>query len=178
MLAAGPEQRYLAVRYRPRMTDLPAPDPADSVSLRIEASPEVLYGIISDPTRMGELSPECIGGHWLDGATAPAVGARFTGKNKRGIVRWSTTSTVVEADPGRAFAFETGDSGIRWSYRFEADGTGTTVTESRGAAKPYPFIAKAFTTVLLGGVEKHTEELREGMRATLARLKDVAEASK
>ena len=157
------------------MTDVPAPDPADSVSLRIEAPPEALYHLIADPVRMGDLSPECTGGRWLDGATGPAVGARFKGSNKRGFVRWSTTSTVVAAEPGREFAFETGDSGIRWTYRFEPDGTGTVVTESRAASKPYPFIAKAFTTVLLGGVDRHTEELRAGMAATLQRLKALAE---
>jgi hypothetical protein len=157
------------------MSDVPAPDPADTVSLRIEASPEALYDLVSDPANMGRLSPECTGGHWLDGATGPAVGARFKGTNKRGFVRWSTKSTVVTADRGRAFAFEVGDSGTRWSYAFEPDGTGTVVSESRAASKPYPFIAKAFTTVLLGGVDGHTEELRAGMAATLARLKELAE---
>jgi len=158
------------------MADAPAPDPADTVSLRIEASPQALYDLVSDPANMGRLSPECTGGHWLDGATGPAVGARFKGTNKRGVIRWSTKATVVAADPGQEFAFEVGDSGIRWTYAFAADGTGTVVTESRAPSKPYPFIAKAFTTVLLGGVERHTAELRAGMAATLARLKDLAEA--
>lgn len=158
------------------MTDLPPPDPADSVSLRIEAAPDALYDLVSDPANMGRLSPECTGGHWLDDATGPAVGARFKGTNKRGFVRWSTKSTVVAAERGKEFAFETGDSGTRWRYTFEPDGSGTIVTESRAASAPYPFIAKAFTTVLLGGVDKHTEELRAGMAATLQRLKDLAEA--
>ena len=161
------------------MTDaVPAPDPADSVSLRIEASPEALYDIVSDPASMGRLSPECTGGQWLDGATGPVVGARFKGTNKRGFVRWSTKSKVVEAERGKAFAFEVGESGTRWTYRFEADGTGTIVTESRSASKPYPFVAKAFTTLLLGGVDGHTEELRAGMAATLERLRAEAEATR
>ena len=154
----------------------PTPDPADVVSIRIDAAPGALYDLVSDPANMGRLSPECTGGRWLDGATGPAVGARFKGSNKRGPIRWST-STVVATEPGREFAFEVGDSGIRWGYTFEADGTGTVVTESRVASKPYPFIAKAFTTVLLGGVERHTQELRDGMAATLARLKELAEAA-
>ena len=159
------------------MSDLPAPDPADSVSLRIEASPSSLYELVSEPANMGRLSPECTGGRWLDGATGPAVGARFKGTNKRGFVRWSTKSTVVAADPGREFAFQVGDSGVRWTYRFEPDGTGTIVTESRAMTQPYPFIARAFTTVLLGGVDGHTAELRAGMAATLERLKALAETS-
>ena len=153
------------------------PDPADTVSLRIEASPEALYELVSDPAQMGRLSPECTGGTWLDGAAGPAVGARFKGTNKRGLVRWSTKSTVTAAEPGKEYAFEVGDSGVTWRYTFEPDGTGTTVTESRAMTRPYPFIAKAFTTVLLGGVEGHTAELRAGMQATLQRLKDLAEAT-
>jgi hypothetical protein len=151
------------------------PLPADTVSLRIAAPADRLYALVSDPAGMGRLSPECTGGKWLGGATWPAVGARFRGYNKRGVVRWFTTSTVVAAEPGRHYAFETGDSGTRWGYRFEPDGDGTVVTEYRQASKPYPLLAKVFTTVLLGGVGRHTEELRDGMRATLERLRAVAE---
>ena len=158
------------------MPDTPAPDPADSVSLRIHASPDALYELVSDPANMGRVSPECTGGHWLDGATGPAVGARFKGTNKRGFIRWSTKATVVTADPGREFAFEVGESGVRWGYRFEADGDATVVTETRLLSKPYPFVAKAFTSIFLGGVEGHTAELRAGMAETLERLKAVAEA--
>src|SRR5438105_1241674 len=105
--------------------------PDDQVSLRIAASPDQIYGLVTDIANMGRLSPECVGGSWLAGATGPAVGARFKGRNKRGIARWSTTNEVVEADPGRAFAFQTQQSGIRWRYELEADGDGTVVTESR-----------------------------------------------
>jgi hypothetical protein len=166
------------------MTPAPAPvpaepDPADVVSLRIDAPADRLYALVSDPAGMGRLSPECTGGKWLGGATGPAVGARFRGYNKRGIVRWFTTSTVVAAEPGRHYAFETGDSGTRWGYRFEpgGEGEGTLVTEYRQASKPYPLLAKLFTTVLLGGVGDHTEELRDGMRRTLERLRELATES-
>jgi uncharacterized protein YndB with AHSA1/START domain len=149
----------------------------DEVSLRIEASPDAVYAIVTDITQMGRLSPECTGGRWLDGATGPAVDARFKGSNKRGIARWSTTNRVVEAEPGRAFSFETNESGTRWTYRMEADGTGTVVTESRTAFKDRPLLAKVFSTLLLGGVEDHDDEMRDGMRQTLERLKAVAEST-
>jgi hypothetical protein len=153
-------------------------DPAtsrDSVSLRIAAPADRLYDIVSDITQMGRLSPECVGGRWLGGATGPAVGARFKGTNKRGFARWSTTNEVVAADPGREFAFETQQSGTRWAFRFEPDGDGTVVTEERAAFKPRPLVAKVFTTLLLGGLDSHEDELRDGMRATLERLRAVAE---
>jgi uncharacterized protein YndB with AHSA1/START domain len=150
--------------------------PADAVSMRIEASPERVYEIVTDIAQMGRLSPECTGGHWLDGAAGPAVGARFKGTNKRGFARWSTTNRVVEAEPGRAFSFETNESGTRWTYRMEPDGTGTVVTESRAAFKDRPLLAKVFSTLLLGGIDGHDDEMRDGMRQTLERLKAVAES--
>ena len=146
-----------------------------SASLTISASAQELYDLVSDVANMGRLSPECTGGKWLDGATGPAVGARFKGSNKRGIVRWSTTCTVVVAEPGKEFTFETPDSGARWSYRFEPDGDGTVVTESREMFRDRPAIATWFSKLLLGGTERHDQEMNDGLAATLARLKVVAE---
>lgn len=157
------------------MTAPTSPAAADQTSLRIEASPQRIYGLVTDIAQMGRLSPECTGGRWLDGATGPSVGARFKGSNKRGLVRWSTTNTVVAAEPGAVFAFETGDSGMRWTYRMEAEGDGTVVTESREAFKERPALARFFSKLLLGG-DAHETELREGMAATLARLKQLAES--
>src|SRR5258706_1140585 len=99
----------------------------------IDASPEKVYGLISDVTRMGEWSPECERCEWLDGATGPAVGARFKGSNAHGLARWSTKTKVVAAEPGREFGFVTTHRGrdmTKWSYRFEPSSDGTTVTET------------------------------------------------
>jgi hypothetical protein len=143
----------------------------------VEATPERVYGIVTDIAQMGRLSPECTGGKWLGGATEAVVGARFKGHNKRGVARWSTTNAVVAAEPGRRFAFETKQSGIRWSYSMEPDGTGTLVTESRTAWRDRPAVARIFSALILGGVQGHDDEMRDGMRATLERLKAVAEGS-
>jgi hypothetical protein len=150
---------------------------ADTVTLHIAATPEHLYGIVSDVTQMGRLSPECTGGRWLGSASGPVVGARFKGTNKRGWVRWSTTNEVVAAEPGREFGFETKQSGTRWSYSFERDGDGTLVTESRAAWRDRPLTAKVASRLFLGGLDEHEDEMREGMRATLERLKAVAESA-
>ena len=158
------------------MPDQPAPDPPDQVSLHIEAPPERIYDIVTDIAQMGRLSPECTGGRWLGDATGPAVGARFKGSNKRGIARWSTTNEVVAAEPGRRFSFETQQSAARWTYELEPDGSGTLVTERRELYKKRPTVAVIFTKLLLGGEDAHAEELRDGMRQTLERLKAIAEA--
>ena len=56
--------------------------PHDSVSIEIETPPERVYELVSDVTRMGDWSPECTSCSWTDGATGPAVGARFKARNK------------------------------------------------------------------------------------------------
>jgi uncharacterized protein YndB with AHSA1/START domain len=149
---------------------------ADEVSLRIDAPPERIYEIVTDIRNMGRLSPECTGGRWLGSAAGPVVGSRFKGSNRRGWVRWSTVNEVVAAEPAREFAFETQQSGMRWTYRIEPDGEGSVVTERRERYKARTGIATVFTKLALGGVEEHDDELRAGMRATLERLKAVAEA--
>lgn len=148
----------------------------DSATLRIGASPERVYEIVSDITQMGRLSPECTGGRWLGSPKAPEVGARFVGLNKRGWFRWFTTNKVVAADPGREFAFDTVQSGTRWRYRMEPDGDGTLVTESREPWRERPLVARLTARFFLGGMDEHEDELREALLATLERVKAVAEA--
>lgn len=167
------------VRYGPHMPGANetsrSPESTDSATIRVAAPPERVYGIVSDITRMGELSPECTGGKWLGAATGPAVGARFKGTNRRGWVRWATTNEVVAADPGREFTFDTKQSGTRWSFTMEPDGDGTLVTEARSPWRDRPLPAKLASKLLLGGLEEHEDEMRQGLQATLERLKAVAE---
>jgi hypothetical protein len=149
----------------------------DSATLHVDAPADRVYALVSDITQMGRLSPECTGGRWLGKATGPAVGARFLGFNRRGWVRWATTNKVVAADPGREFAFDTVQSGTRWIYRMEPDGEGTLVTECREPWRDRPLVARLTSRLLLGGVQEHEDEMRDGLLATLQRLKAVAEAS-
>jgi len=149
--------------------------PADEVSLEIAAPPAKIWAIVTDPAAMGELSPECTGGEWLGGATGPVAGASFKGFNRRGKAKWSTTNKVVTADAEREFAFETKQSGTRWRYRLEPAGGGTLVTESREPWRERPLVARIYAKFMLGGVAEHEDEMREGMAATLQRLKAVAE---
>ncbi|HEX7166251.1 MAG TPA: SRPBCC family protein, partial [Acidimicrobiales bacterium] len=60
------------------------------VSTTIGAPPDAVHAIVSDVTRMGEWSPECVRCEWKDAART-----RFKGYNRRGIRRWSTSSVVV-----------------------------------------------------------------------------------
>src|SRR4051812_29945801 len=64
--------------------DMSKRQPHDEVSIEIEATPEDVYALVSDITRMGEWSPECRRCTWTKGASGPAVGARFRARNKGG----------------------------------------------------------------------------------------------
>jgi hypothetical protein len=126
---------------------------------------------------MGEWSPECCHCEWIDGATGPTVGAKFKGRNRRGIVRWSTMPRVVAADAGQEFAFVTGHRGrdmTKWTYRFDALTDGTSVTESFEMLSDMPWYYR-FADRYLMGVEDRTVDLVANMEATLQRLKTATE---
>lgn len=146
-----------------------------SVTTHINASPAVVYDLVSDLPRMGELSPENTGGKWLGSATGPAVGARFKGTNRNGARRWSTTCTVTEATPGKTFAFDVkaGPFAVaRWTYRITPSGAGCDVTETFDDHR-----SGWMHTVgaLASGVKDRTTHNTAGMEATLERLKAAAE---
>lgn len=153
-----------------------------TVSTRISARPEDVYALVSDVARMGEWSPETQAAEWLEGVTAPAVGARFRGTNKR-RTSWKTTATVTVADPGREFAFAIGkkapaDPETMWRYTFEPAGDGTIVTESFEIVKEPGVVGKWFTRLGTGVPwDDRAADLEQGMRETLERLKEVAESA-
>lgn len=170
-------------RARARATFRPVPRFKQPISgrasLDIAAPPEVVYSLVSDITRMGEWSPECTGGRWLGGASGPAVGARFKGTNKKRF-RWSTSSRVVAAEPGRRFAFERDRPPIfgvmRWSYDLEPTAAGTRVTESFDQVKTASTAAIMAASFGTGVPWNEREAVNEAnMRTTLERLKETAE---
>jgi uncharacterized protein YndB with AHSA1/START domain len=147
------------------------------VEQRIAASPEALYDMVSDVTRMGSWSPETTSARWLGGADRPAPGARFKGANKHGWRRWHTTCTVVAAEPGRRFSFDVGFGPLpisQWSYEFVADGDGCRVVETWNDRRPGWMIR---TSPVMMGVSDRPGHNRAGMEATLSRLRTAAEAA-
>jgi hypothetical protein len=148
----------------------------DEVTAEIGAPAEHVYGLISDVENMGRWSPECRRCEWIDGASGPAVGARFKGWNKRGLMRWTTVSTVVTADAPREFAWEVDQSRMRWGYRLESRNGATRVTEFRDELGVKPlYVRIAYKLRLLG--KDPDAIVVDGMKETLVRLKAAAEAS-
>jgi hypothetical protein len=148
----------------------------DSRSLEIEATPDRLYEMVSDMTRMGDWSPECRQVEWLEGSSGPAEGARFMGHNKGGpggLMKWTRKGRVLAADPGREFAFVTEEGGhesTEWRYRFEVNAGATRVTESYKVWR-IPAWAR-----VLDVPTNRARELHEHMGRTLEQLKNAAEA--
>jgi uncharacterized protein YndB with AHSA1/START domain len=152
----------------------------DAVSIDIAATPDEVYALVSDITRMGEWSPECVECSWAKGASGPEVGARFKARNKgaRGPA-WRNTPTVTAAQPGREFAFNRTGPGVgsyTWRYVMEPTTTGTRLTESFDAEKVLGPVMTFITEKWTGSSDRDAD-LRRGMTTTLARLKAAAEAS-
>lgn len=149
----------------------------DSVTLHLPHPPERVWGLLADVTRIGELSPETFEAEWLDGASGPAVGAKFRGHVKRngiGPIYW-TTCKVTKCEPGAAFEFGvlTGSSVTNtWGYTFAATDGGTDATEYFRLS-PSPVLKLYWA--MLGWARGRTN--REGMTQTLNRLKAIAESS-
>jgi len=147
----------------------------DSVTVHMDAPAERIWELVSDVTRIGRYSPETFEAEWLEGATGPAVGAKFRGhvkRNGRGPVYW-TTCTVVASTPGREFAFGVGaaDKPLNtWRYELEPADGGTDVTESFALTET-PSLRLYWA--LLGWARGRTN--REGMRTTLERIKAEVE---
>jgi hypothetical protein len=146
-----------------------------SVERVIAAPADELWARVANIERMGEISPESLGGAWIKGATGPAVGAKFKGENQNGKKKWSTTGTVVECEPGRSFAFEVTSGPVkvsRWGYRFEPTDGGCKVIETwtdqrgwlpRTLGKP------------ISGVADRASHNRASMESTLDRLAALCE---
>jgi len=142
-------------------------------SIRIAASPEDVYDLIADVTRIGDRSPECYRAEWVSDAQGAEVGARFRGHNRIGIIKWATTCKVTAAERGREFAFTVvnrhGREETRWRYLISAEDGGCTVTES------YRFLWCPVAARVAELPFPRDRQLRRGIRQTLEKLKAVAE---
>jgi uncharacterized protein YndB with AHSA1/START domain len=136
----------------------------------IAASPEAVYAAISDVTRMGEWSEECYACEWHEGYEAASVGATFDGHNRHGEHEWTTQGKVVEAEPGRAFAFECSQYDFHfstWGYRIEPIDGGCRVTEWSEDLRPESALEYSKQ---VSGVDDRAERNRQTMSRTLERL--------
>ena len=144
-------------------------------TVTVQAPPERVWALVTDLPGMGALSPENKGGRWRDGATGPAVGARFRGRNANGWRRWSTSVKVTRCQEPSTFAFEVSSFGFpvsTWSYAITAVEGGCSVTETWIDRRAGWFAAVGGVVT---GVSNRSEATRSSIEATLAAVQRTAE---
>ncbi|MFE2535451.1 SRPBCC family protein [Streptomyces sp. NPDC059371] len=110
-----------------------ADQPTVDVRTRIDAPPRRVWDLVSDIRLMPDLSAELQSVEWLDGVTAPCVGARFVGRSRHeSLGEWETTSYVVECEPFRTFAWAVSDPehpSAVWRFALKEVDDGTELTQ-------------------------------------------------
>jgi len=139
----------------------------------INAPVSTVWALVSDFRRMPQWSPQCR----LMRALGPVrPGTRTVNLNRRNLLFWPTTATVIEVIPDQKLAFRVNTNNTVWSYELEPTDTGTRVTESRHAENGVTAISNMAINAALGGVPSFERELVDGMNATLSRIKAAAES--
>lgn len=105
--------------------------------------------------------------------TVPLSALPSMGHNRNGEHTWTTQGKVIEADPGRAYAFECSMMDFHystWGYRIEPTESGCRVTEWNEDLRPESVMEFSQQT---SGVDDRAERNRQTMGGTLARLADA-----
>ena len=139
------------------------------------ATPEQVWAVISDVTRIGDWSHECRTAEWLDGATSAVPGARFRGGNKTGRMSWSRQNEVVVADAPHVLSWHTVPTRLytdqtQWWLTIESDGDVTTIVQTFEVLKLNPVMERLFHLL----IPAHRDRM-EALRDDLRRLASVAE---
>lgn len=148
------------------------PAPLLQAQIDVDAPVDKVWQLITDLRRMPEWSPQC---RLMRPLGSLRQGTRTINLNRRNRLFWPTTSTVTEVVPQRKFAFRVNTNNTVWSYELEPTATGTRVVESRHAENGVKPASNFLVNLLLGGVPNFEQELVDGMNASLARIKAVAE---
>ncbi|MGY5885591.1 SRPBCC family protein [Modestobacter lacusdianchii] len=144
-------------------------------SIVVATTPDALYDLVSDVTRTGEWSPICTACWWDEGASGQ-VGDWFTGRNEVPGRVWETRSQVVAAERGREFAWAVRGTLVRWGYTLEPVDGGTRLTESwEFLPAGLAFFAENYGDQAQTQIENRTRAAHEGIPATLAAIKRIAE---
>jgi uncharacterized protein YndB with AHSA1/START domain len=110
------------------------------VSVEVPGTPPQIWDLVTDVTRIGEWSPECVDAWWSDTEhESAAIGARFEGHNRYpGGFEATSQCVVTEASRPDTFTWVVLDSdelvdrpGSTWSYQLAPSGPDTTMVTHR-----------------------------------------------
>jgi polyketide cyclase/dehydrase/lipid transport protein len=142
------------------------------VELIVDKEPDAMWGLITDVARIGEWSPECKGGAWLEGGT-PRSGARFEGENhfNSGFIG-TTICVVTEAQSPSVFEYVVLDPshspdspGSIWRYELApGEAPGQTLVHQR-------FVHGPGITGLSQAMASHPEQAQEILQGRLDQLR-------
>jgi uncharacterized protein YndB with AHSA1/START domain len=147
----------------------------ESVERVIDAPPEVIFGIIADPSRHSEFDGSGTVREAKDVPERLELGAKFGMSMHMGF-GYSMENTIIEFEEGRRIAWQTRPpaglmgkliGGRIWRYELEPVDGGTRVRESWDISQEH---FKFLVAPMRG-------KTRKNMDATLARLDEVATAS-
>jgi len=146
-------------------------------SVTVNASAETLYDLVSDITRTGEWSPICTSCWWDDEAAAGQIGAKFTGRNVLPNRTWESRSQVVVAEHGQEFAWEVGDSFVRWGYILTPAETGTLLSETwHFLPGGIAMFEEQYGNNAPVQIAERTQQAFDSIPVTLAAIKRIAES--
>ncbi len=147
------------------------------------------WALVSDITRIGEFSPECVEAWWVPGFAARSVGGRFEGRNRatRGDVEfeWIRPCDVLVWEPEATFSWSVGDRfdgtpSSTWTFRLRAARHSVVLsqvfTHCPDGLSGLRVAAEADPAHAADRVHKRTQDLHTGMALTLARMKEVLES--
>ena len=162
-----------------------ADTPAVAAETYVEAPPERVWALVSDIFLMPGLSAELQRVEWLDGATSPALGHRFTGRSANpALGEWETVSTIVACDEPRCFAWAVGDPdhpSTTWRFTLRPDGPGTVLEQwaQLGPARSGLSLAiDAMPDKEAKIVFVRLREMEAGLTGNLAAIKKLAETAR
>lgn len=147
-----------------------------SESVVVDASPEVVYDLVTDIGRTGEWSPICRECWWRDGDGC-RVGGWFVGRNEADGRVWETESQVVAADRGREFAWLVGGKYAWWGYRFETlGGRRMRLTEEwKFLPEGQQMFRSKYGAEADARIELRRRQALDGIPRTLAAIKRIVE---
>ena len=159
-----------------------ADKPTAEVRTWIDAPPRRVWELVSDIQLMPTMSQELQSVEWLDGATAPAVGARFVGRNRNeALGEWATTSEVIECELERVLAWAVEDAAnptAVWRFQLAPENGGTELSQwvQMGPGRSgLSFAIDRMPDKEQQIVFVRMREFEKNMRFTLEQIKKLAE---
>ena len=152
-----------------------ADGPTVEVELHVDATPAVVWALVSDITLPARFSTELQAAEWIDET-------HFRGRNRHEAAgEWETTCTVTERVDEQVFAYAVGDASnpsASWAFRLAPDGGGTRLTQWMRMGPAPSGLSPAIEAMPDKEeriVARRLDEHRFNMLATLQGIKDLAE---